>query len=380
MIMNRLVIAFAAMCVSSALAFAQSPEKIAEEHFNKGTTDYNLGRFVEAATHFTKAYEAWPQNEFLYNIAQSYRLGGNCKQALYMYKRFKSLKEKDTKAPMSAKKKSEVDKFIKELTECAAKADSSAGAQPDTLDRPPSTSTTTPPPVTPVSPPTTSTVTTPTSTVPPPTTTTTPPTTTPPPTTASAALESPDEGEEQEDDGVTATVRADKATTISARLTGGVALIGNGDLDIPIQPAFNAVGGYPLPAGPATIEVGAGFSYTPLPYEAMGVQQRGTMFGARVVGAVMYPIAPKLFLRGELGAGIVYLGGLVAGNPITAARDEQSFTLPSFRFGVGADYEVAPKIVATVSPFAISFSPGAEGMYGGSLREINVLVGVGYRQ
>lgn len=134
--MNRPGIILVALVLACGVAFAQSGQQVAEEHFKRGTTAYNLARFDEAVEEFTKAYEAWPQPAFLYNIAQAYRLAGNCKQALYFYKRFRALKDQDTKHPLDATKSAELERFISELTECAAKAERSAGAQPDTIDRP----------------------------------------------------------------------------------------------------------------------------------------------------------------------------------------------------------------------------------------------------
>jgi hypothetical protein len=343
-----------AVCVSGGLAFAQGapppagdPQKVAEEEFMAGDKAYNLGRFDEAVEHFTKAYEAWPQAEFLYNIAQSYRLGGNCKQAVYFYKRFRSLKEKDTAAPISPKKREEVDKFINELSECAAKADTATNVMPQSLDRPPGTGTTG--------------------------TTTT--------TAQKEPLESEEESEEvvEEDPGTQAPVGA---KLVSTRAMLGVAMIGGGEnLEFPVQPSFGISGGYPLPAGPAIVEVGGGLSYSPLPYETpMGEQKQGAMFGIRAQGVGMYSVAPKVWLRGELGLGILSLSGLAMGNPLTTDRSAGSFTLFNVRFGVAADYEITPNIVATVQPFAIAYSPGSSGMYADSLREIDVLFGVGYRK
>lgn len=357
---TRLWFGVAAMVLGGSLALAQpSPDKqkIAEDEFNKGNTAYNLGRFDESVDHFTKAYEAWPQPEFLYNIAQAYRLGGNCKQAVYFYKRFRSLKERDTEAPLSPQKKAEVDKFINDLAECAAKADTGANAQPQSLDRPTGTSTTT---------------TTPTAT-----TTATKPE---PLETADEGSDEADVGEE-DDGGEVHTQLASGPTMVSARLESGIALLGGGEgLEFPIQPVVALTAGYPIPVGPATIEAGVGLSYTPLPYEAMGAQKQGTMLGARAVGVISYPVAPKVSLRGQLGVGVVSLSGLAMGNPITTDRTAGSFTLLNVRVGVAADYAITQNIVATLQPFALAYSPGADGMYADSLREIDVLLGVGYRQ
>lgn len=147
--MSRIAVMIATLMLCGGLAVAQSNEKAAEEWFKKGNVAFDLGRYDEAADAFMKAYESWQRPEFLYNVAQAYRLGGNCGKALHFYKRFKTLKEKDTKAPLSAKKREEVDRFITELTDCASKAQSSAKVPPDTTDNPPTPTTTTTTPVPP---------------------------------------------------------------------------------------------------------------------------------------------------------------------------------------------------------------------------------------
>lgn len=366
--MKFVVWGIAALFLVGRLAYAQeAPVKTAEDEFNRGNTAYNLGKWNEAVDHFTKAYEAWPQAEFLYNIAQAHRQAGNCKQALHFYKRFRSLRENDKAAPLSAKKRQEVDRFIKQLTDCAAKADSSAGAKPDTLDQPPTpaTTTSTTPPTTPTTSPTA------------------PPTTPTPPekTGATVALESTDSAEEDEEHtSVTKTTTTVGPQLVSLRAVTGLAMLSSGNLNIPVQPAFAVMAGYPLSLGSVLLDIGAGVSYSPMPYEAMGEQKQGTLFGARALASVRYPVMPKLWLRGDVGGGIVALGGLVMGNPISVDYSAKSFTLPSVRVGVAADYLFTSNLAATVSPFAFAYSPGADGMYGDSLREIDVLVGLAYRQ
>jgi len=352
------MIAIAVLWLGCENAFAQQSApnmQAAQSFFANGNTAYNLGRFDAAADLFSKAYEAWPQLDFLYNIAQSYRAGGNCKRALHFYKRFRSLKEQDTAAPLSQKKKGEIEKFISELTECVANAERSAVSQPDTIVKPQLMTTT-------------------------PTTTTTPTATTTPSGTKvrTAALEP--KGEEDDDDAVTKKRPSAGPKFVVARLTGGMALIGAGDLDIPVQPMFGLIGGYPIHIAPVTIEVGAALTYTPLPYTVMDEQKRGMMLGFRATAVASYPIMPKLSLRGDLGFGIVSLSGLEAGNPISTNHEADSFMLPSIRLGVAADYELAPNLAATVSPLSLAFSPGADRMYASSLREIDIVIGIGYRQ
>ena len=369
---TRFSITVIVLWIAGATAFAQpaSPGvQAAQSLFAKGNTAYNLGRYAEAAELFAKAYEEWQQPEFLYNIAQSYRLGGNCKQALHFYKRFRALKEQDTAAPLGAKKKADIEKFIAELTECIAKAERSAGAQPDGIVKPQATAAGTggaPPAADAATPgaaarPSTSTggAATP---------------------TRIAAAQPRAQDDADGDASVTRTVPIAEPRFIVARLTGGVALLSAGDLEIPVQPVVRLGGGYPIHLAPLTVEVGAALSYTPLPYVVMDETKRGTMLGARASVVASYPVTPKLSLRGELGLGIIALRGLEAGNPISTDSRARSFTMPNVAIGIAADYALAPNLAATLSPFNLTFSRGADGMYASSLREIDIIVGIGYRQ
>lgn len=364
------IVAIVVLWLGSGSAFAQQPPNVqaAQNLFAKGNTAYNLGRFEAAADLFSKAYETWPQPDFLYNIAQSYRAGRNCKQALHFYKRFRSLKEQDTAAPLSQKKKDEIEKFISEATECIANADRSASAQPDAIVKPPMVTTT---PTATAAP----TITTPTvSTTPLVTMATTP--SAAKEATATLALKDI----RDKDDAVTKVHPRMEPKFVVARLTGGVALIGADGLDIPVQPVLGFFGGYPLHIAPVTFEVGAALSYTPLPYVVMNEQKRGMMLGARATAVASYPVMSKLSLRGEFGFGIVSLSGLEAGNPISSNHDPSSFTLPNIRLGLAAEYEFAPNIAAIVSPFSLALSLGANGMQANSLREIEMAIGIEYRQ
>src|SRR5437879_13770949 len=47
--------------------------RVAMEHFRKGTRAYDLGRFLEAANEYEKAYEAKETPALLYNLGQAYR-------------------------------------------------------------------------------------------------------------------------------------------------------------------------------------------------------------------------------------------------------------------------------------------------------------------
>jgi len=60
----------------------------ARAHYEEGTKAFNLGEYPRAVTEFKAAYNAKPDPLLLYNIAQSFRLGGDAAQALFFYRSF----------------------------------------------------------------------------------------------------------------------------------------------------------------------------------------------------------------------------------------------------------------------------------------------------
>jgi tetratricopeptide (TPR) repeat protein len=60
----------------------------AREHYQKGTSYYDLGRYPEAIQEFEAAYEIKNDPALLYNLAQSNRLAGNSEQALHFYRTY----------------------------------------------------------------------------------------------------------------------------------------------------------------------------------------------------------------------------------------------------------------------------------------------------
>src|SRR5688572_19957989 len=113
--MLRLVVV-AAIVLSATSAFAD--EATARKKYEAGERAYNLGEFDKAITLFKEAYADWAEPAFLFNIAQTYRQMGDCKQAQFFYKRFLALKANDTKKPMKPEFQAEVEKRIAELEEC----------------------------------------------------------------------------------------------------------------------------------------------------------------------------------------------------------------------------------------------------------------------
>jgi tetratricopeptide (TPR) repeat protein len=358
-----------ASLVAPRVASAQSAsaQATAEEYYTKGDTAYNLGRYADAADWFTKAYEAWPQPEFLYNIAQSYRLGGNCKQALHFYKRFKSLKEKDKEAPLSKKKAKEIDGFIKDLTACAETADDIGDQPPDGIDPidrtpdriPDTTGDTTPDTTGDTTPDTTG-------------------DTTPDTTGDDVATADDDEDDDEEEDDAIEQTGTVGAKLVSVRAAGGIAVIDAGaENDIPVQPAFFLTIGYPIAAGPVNLDVGAAVEYSPIPYDG----GTASLLGLLANVGVTYPVTPQIGVRGDVGLGLLSFGGLAAGNPFTmnGAATDGALGMFNARFAIAADYAITDNIIATVTPFSYAYSPAKEGLDMSQLTQMQFMLGVGYR-
>ena len=60
----------------------------AREHYQRGTSFYDLGRYADAIQEFEAAYEIKNDPALLYNRLQSYRLAGNSEQALHFYRTY----------------------------------------------------------------------------------------------------------------------------------------------------------------------------------------------------------------------------------------------------------------------------------------------------
>ena len=357
--MIRLLLPALVLAANTALAQPSPQQKqLAQEHFAKATIAYNLGRFDEAIADFTKAYEVWPQPAFLYNIAQAHRLAGRCKDALYFYKRFRALMERGDANPLRPERREELDRFINELSDCAARTDAMAQRPPDTIEKPvsspaPAESAPTEAVTQPKSP---------------------------------AAVESAN-GEVSAD----ADTHLDAGEAIAAGagrrehhlvvgFKTGVSTVTIGALGTAVQPRIAAAAAFRLTLATIPLELGAGFSYTPLPYDVVGETKRATLLASHAFVASSYLVTRNTSLRGELAVGLTTLSGLTAGNPL--ARDQLAawFVLPSVRASITGEYVLLPELVATISPIGISYSSGSEGMTAESVRELDFLVGLAYRR
>jgi hypothetical protein len=358
------ILAGAMIALASSLAVAQP--KTADELYKEGEKQYNLGEFTKAIEAFKGAYALEDKPAYLYNIAQSYRQLGDCKNAVFFYKRFLSLKANDTAKPLSASLKADIDNRLKELDACAKQAEAIKNKPPDE-NLPPDGGDTGDGD-----------------------TGDTGDTGGGGPDVADTGDDGDegDEGDEGEGDGdvsIGVTQPVEGPRIIAARLAAGGSKVGAGDLDVPIQVSFALTAGYPLALMPKlTLELGAGFTFTPVPYDKPGGETGGaTLMSVLANVGVTYAITPKFAVHGDVGAGGMFFGGLDEGNPFTMDGAEATGALGMFnlRVAASAEYAVTPNFLVVATPIAFSYSPPASGLIEdiSALTRIDFMLGVGYR-
>lgn len=360
-----------ALALYSSTALAD--EVTARKDFEAGERAYNLGDFNKAAELFKQAYDEWPKPEFLFNLAQTYRQAGDCKQALFFYKRFLSLKQNDTKKPIKPELKQEVENRIGELEECTKRE--LANKPPDQLDNGNGSTTST-------------------------TGTTGTGTTMPKGTGASATTggagkpnggtaSTDGDGEQTDEDEKETPTPAPTATPtlVTARLLAGAGKLGASALETKVQFAGALEGAYPLALAPQLqLELGAAFAFMPIPYTTtMNESGSGGMIDLLANVAARYTVIPNLSLRPEVGAGVLVFTGLgKMGNPFTEGGNPASGALTAFavRGAASVDYAVTPNVLVSATPFAFSYSPAPAGFKSEipSLTIMSFMVGVGYQK
>lgn len=348
--MKRMITVAGAALFAASLATAQP--KSADEWDKEGETQYSLGNFDQAAEAFKKAFEAENKPNYLYNVAQAYRQGNKCKEAQFFYKRYLDLKDNDKVKPLAADRRAEIEGFINDLEECI-KRQAAISSKPPTGTSPPERGSGSD--------------------------------TGSAKRVGSAGTGSGSGSDDDEDDN-----RVTKTTTalpklISVRLEGGASKINTGNLDVPIQATGALIAGYPLAVAPQlTLDLGAAFTFTPVPFDNGSGGSKSASFIALLanVGA-SYEVIPKLSLRGDAGAGILLFSGLDMGNPFTMGGQATSGALGMFhvRVGASADYAITPNVIATVTPIAFSYSPAKQGLQADikSITRLDFMLGLGYR-
>ena len=353
--MKRTTCWFLALLLAPALAAAQP--KSPEDWYKEGENHYNLGNFTDAVEAFKKAYalETVESNKaaYLFNIAQSYRYAKDCSNAQFFYKRFLAVSDKAK--PLPAKQRTEIEARIKELEDCARqqeaiknrppdnlKPDPPDGKDPDGGNKDPGNK------------------------------------------GRDVADKQPSGDDDDTDPDDPKVTRSAEGTprVISVRLIGGGAKISAGDLDVPIQATGALIGGYPIPLDKLIIEVGAGFTFTPVPFQGpMMASKTAQLIGLVANAGATYRVMPKLGLRADLGVGVQWFNG-ISQSPFTNLAPT-SGALPMFhlRVSVSADYAITPNVIATVVPLAFSYSPPASGLRDDikSILALDFMLGLGYR-
>jgi len=136
------VAAFAVAMLAGVPARADEATAVARDAYDKGMAHYHLEEYDAAIDEWERGFRAKPAPEFLYNIAQAYRLSKRPDKALSFYQKY-------LRVNPEAKNRDEVEKHIAALKEIVDKQKSSAESPPQgTLPTPPPATApaTTPPP------------------------------------------------------------------------------------------------------------------------------------------------------------------------------------------------------------------------------------------
>lgn len=362
----KLVLVLAAAVVAPRLAFAdpQTPE----EWYREGENQYNLQNFDKAIDAFKKGYELEPSESkkaaYLFNIAQTYKQRnngtGDCGKAQFYFKRYLDVKDHDTAKPLKPEQRKSTEDTIAALDECsqreaaAAKAAAAAAANAnkpvDTKDPKDNGNTTGAKPKH--------------------------------VGTGGAGGEG-GEGDDGGDDGsVHKHLREDQPKLVSVRALGGAAKLKTGQITVPVQPTFGILGGYPLPLNDKlTIEVGAGFSATPVPYDKAGTKTTGMLTTAIVNASAVYAVAPKITARVDLGAGGLFFGNVSESSFTMGLPTTGALGMFNVRAGLSADYAVTNNIIVTVAPIAFGYSPAKSGLRSDikNITTLDFMIGVGYQ-
>ena len=362
--MKRLITLVSALVLVPTLALAQ-PSKTPDEWYKEGETQYNLGNFQGAVDAFKKGFELEPNDSkkaaYLYNVAQAYRQAKDCTNAQFFYKRYLALKDSDNKKPLKPEKRQEIEDRIKELDDCAKQQEAIRQKPPDTNIRPDGED--------------------------------------PKPNetkgtgdkgtgdkgTGKVVGEAGGDGDgdgDGDDGGIKKSTETGQPKVISVRAFGGGAKLSTGDLKVPVQATFGLLAGYPLALNDKlVVEIGAGFTFTPVPYENAGMSKSAKLMGVIADVGATFAVAPKIGLRGDIGAGVLFFGGVnespfTDGQPTTGA-----LTMFHLRVGLSADYAVTPNFLVTLTPIAFSYSPAHKGLRDDikSITAIDFMLGVGYR-
>lgn len=316
---------------SSGVAYAQSnaDKQSALKAYEKGTIQYNLGKWEEAIEFFEIAFETFPDAAFLFNIAQSHRQADNCQKAIFFYGRYLALKP-------DASNVDEVEGFIAEL-EAKCKTASGAvkpAAGDNSASRPGEKST--------------------------------------------ASIASPMAK------GVVKPTQDSVGVLRVHASMGSSVLFAGAELDTPPQLSLTLGAGYPIDLGSVVLDVGVLTSYSPIAWTTADTSGTISLIGALANLGVSKALASKVSVRGEIGAGLLLISGLgEQGNVFTedGMTGDDLALAASFRLALGAELAVSEMLAITVQPAIFTFSPAPSGLRSSidSLSTYQALLGLGLK-
>lgn len=334
--------------------------------YKQGTTQYNLGNWERAISHFKTAFETYPDAAFLFNIAQSYRQANDCRQSAFFYKRYLAIKPK-------AANRVEVEGFIRDL-EQACRNQQANSDKPPTGPMNPDGKETTGTTGTNTNSDTGTNVSTDTG-------------------TTSSGTEVADASTDSTDGSISSGVGAGSGSGLTDSVEPsmlvayaglGANILSVGDLDVGTRFGLTVGGGIPIKLGNITLDGGALVSYTPIPWESdAGKSGTASLIAVLAnVGASM-EVANKIRVRGELGVGALVFTGLSAvGNVFLDRGFVADAPISMFNVRVSANVEYAlTDAIAVTATTAISVAPAHEDLRDDIDRIVSfqALLGVGYK-
>lgn len=102
------LVALCAMVIAPTSAIADNLSA-AKQHYDRGTTLYDLGKYLDAAHEYEAAFDAHSDPALLFNIGQAYRLGGDNASAIRAYRSY-------LRRVPSAENRGEVERLLSTLT------------------------------------------------------------------------------------------------------------------------------------------------------------------------------------------------------------------------------------------------------------------------
>ncbi len=332
--MLALVVAITAL---PRVASAQDADRKARAklHFNAAKVAYQAGEYAAAAALYKRAFEQSPHPLLFYNIAESYKKLDDCAQSLHYYRRYVSSSEKQ---PLTTRRTALEHRARRLIADYARKCP--------------------PKPVSPPAPPTPRVVATP----------------TPQPRPLATSLTKTPQR----------VVRRLSITERPSRVAIGVAA-GPTLLTLASHttPTMWSVGADASVRLGSVFDVGLAGLLTPVPFTTTSGSMTGTalLTGVMASAGAELPVSNRVSIRAQVGAGMLIISGLGAGNPFfdSETQVEGAISAVQVRGAAGLRFAATRSLGLQVMP-AVSYSPTDEQMAAEvSLMRIEIMLGAVYR-